>query len=63
MKPHDKAFVEQIDFLLKEFRDKNINIRDLMKLIGMAYGDYREFHPEELPELDERNTSQCNTDS
>ncbi len=54
MKPHDKDFSEQIDLLLKEFREKNITIHELMKLIGMAYGDYKEFHPEELPESDER---------
>lgn len=48
MLDQDKLFVEQIEFLLKEFREKNLNMSDLMKFIEMAYGDYKEFNPEKF---------------
>lgn len=51
MKEYDKAFNDQIDFLMDEYRSGNIkNIPELVKLINMLYGDYKEFHPRELPE-------------
>ena len=51
MKRHDEAFNNQIEFLLEEYRHGNVkDIPDLMRLIQMAYGDYIDFHPHELPE-------------
>ncbi len=51
MKRHDEAFNNQIEFLLEEYRHGNVkDIRDLMRLIQMAYGDYIDSHPDELPE-------------
>ena len=51
MKPHDAAFNDQIEFLLVQYRQGYVkSIPDLMKLIKMAYGDYMEFHPHQLPE-------------
>ena len=51
MKEYDKAFNDQIDFLMDEYRSGHIkSIPELMKLINMIYGDYMEFHPKELPE-------------
>lgn len=52
MKPHDAAFNDQIEFLLRQYRQGGVeSIPDLMKLIEMAYGDYLEFYPDELPEV------------
>ena len=51
MKKHDEEFYEQVAYLLKQHRDGDIKtIPDLMRLIQMLYGDYMEFHPDELPE-------------
>ena len=51
MKKHDDAFYEQVAYLLKQYRDGHVkSISDLMQLMQMAYGDYAEFHPDELPE-------------
>lgn len=51
MQRHDEAFHEQIAYLLKQYRDGHVSsISDLMQLIQMTYGDYIEFHPNELPE-------------
>lgn len=51
MKKHDEEFYEQVDDLLKMYRDGEIkSIPDLMQLMQMLYGDYMEFHPDELPE-------------
>lgn len=58
MKHDDEKFHEQIDYLLQQYREGHIaSIPDLMKLIQMAYGDYMEFHPNELPKP-RRHTSQ-----
>lgn len=52
MKPHDRAFYDQLDYILQQYRERNIKtIPELMKFVEMAYGDYMEFHPEELPEI------------
>ena len=52
MKPYDAAFNDQIEFLLQQYRQGNVkSIPDLMKLIEMAYGDYIDFRPGELPEV------------
>lgn len=45
--PH--PVVEQISFLLSEARAGSITVPELMKLIDVAYKDYLEFHPEEVP--------------
>jgi hypothetical protein len=51
MKKYDEEFYKQISFLLKQYRDGDVkSIPDLMQLIQMLYGDYTEFHPDELPE-------------
>jgi len=51
MKLHDQVLHEQLDFLMKQHRLGAIKtVSDLVRLINMAYGDYLEFHPEELPE-------------
>ena len=51
MKKHDEKFYEQVAYLLKQYRDGDIkSIPDLMQLMQMLYGDYMEFHPDELPE-------------
>ena len=51
MKKHDEAFYEQVAYLLKQYRDGHVkSIPDLMQLMQMTYGDYVEFHPNELPE-------------
>ena len=51
MKKHDEAFYEQVAYLLKQYRDGHVkSIPDLMRLMQMTYGDYVEFHPNELPE-------------
>ncbi len=51
MKPHHEAFNEQIEYLLREYRSGFIKtIPELMKLIQMVYGDFMDFHPDELPE-------------
>jgi hypothetical protein len=52
MKPYDKAFYEQLDYIVQQYREGHIKtIPELMRFIEMAYGDYREFHPNELPEI------------
>ena len=51
MKKHDEEFYEQVADLLKTYREGEIkSIPDLMQLLQMLYGDYMEFHPNELPE-------------
>lgn len=58
------ALYEQIDFLLTEARTGSISMHELMKLLDVAYRDYLDFHPEEMPayynvqgrKLDERRT-------
>ena len=55
MNSYDIAFNEQIEFLLQEFRDRNITVHQLMDLIKMAYGDYLELHPKRLPESQTTN--------
>lgn len=51
MKEHDEAFYEQVAYLLKQYRDGYVaSVPDLMQLIQILYGDYTEFHPDELPE-------------
>ena len=45
--PH--PVVEQITFLLSEARAGSMGIHELMKLIDVAYRDYLDFHPEEVP--------------
>ena len=51
MKLHDQAFHEQLEYLVSECKNGHISICELKKLVDMAYGDYLEFHPEELPEI------------
>lgn len=51
MKQYNEEFHDQIAYLLKQYRDGNIkSIPDLMTFMEMAYGDYLDFHPDELPE-------------
>lgn len=51
MKEYNEAFHEQIAYLLKQYREGLIkSIPDLMRFMQMTYGDYVEFHPDELPE-------------
>jgi len=57
MTPHDEAFNDQIEFLLLQYRQGGIkSVSDLMKLIKMAYGDYIDFHPNELPAVRHKDT-------
>lgn len=52
MKVYDRKFYEQLDYIMQQYRDGNIKtIHELVKFIEMVYGDYREFHPDELPEI------------
>jgi hypothetical protein len=46
-----KAIINQIDFLLKEARQGNISLKELMQLIDIVYKDYLDFHPEELENI------------
>lgn len=40
---------EQLEFLLRQYNGGSVSIHQLMTLIGMAYKDYLDFHPEERP--------------
>lgn len=52
MKKYDQAFYDQLDYIMQQFRDGHIKtIAELMRFVEMAYGDYMEFHPGELPEI------------
>lgn len=54
MKSYDLAFHEQIAYILQQHREGHIKtIPELVRFIEMAYGDYCEFHPHELPETTE----------
>lgn len=48
-KPGEQALKKQVDFLLDQLRQNTITIHQFMQLLGMAYGDYLDFHPEERP--------------
>ena len=43
----EKELQNQIYFLLKQYTNESINIHQYMALMGMAYKDFLEFHPEE----------------
>ncbi len=45
---------EQVKLIFAEYRCGDINIDQVMKLIGMVYGDYYDFHPEDHPYYAER---------
>jgi hypothetical protein len=55
MTPGEQNFKEQIDFLLNQYANGSLDIHQTMQLIGMAYGDYLEFHPEEWPNIYDRH--------
>lgn len=40
---------EQIDLLFEQLRSKQIDVHQFMRLLGMVYGDYLDFHPMEHP--------------
>jgi len=48
----DESLADQIEFLLGQLRVKAIDLAQFMQLLGMAYGDYLEFHSEEHPVYD-----------
>ena len=45
---------EQVELLSDQLRNGEINIHQFMKLLGMVYGDYLDFHPEEHPYYNDR---------
>ena len=45
----DHDLQEQIDLLFEQLRSKEIDVHQFMKLLGMVYGDYLDFHPTEHP--------------
>lgn len=54
MLPHQKVFHDELNFLLEQLKTGQVkSIHELMKLLDMAYSDYLEFHPEEIPEYNE----------
>lgn len=58
-----RPLINQIDFLLKEARDGNLSLKQLMQLIDIVYKDYLEFHPEELKEIQQEDVCQKKTSS
>lgn len=51
----------QINFLMREYRNKRITMHQLMSLIDMAYRDYLDFHPEDRPGYGEHRKQSCDT--
>ena len=40
---------EQTNLILAEYRRGEIELNQAMKLVGMVFGDYYDFHPEDHP--------------
>jgi len=52
--PKENDLQEQIDLLFEQLRSEKINVHQFMQLLGMVYGDYLDFHPEEHPYYHDR---------
>lgn len=50
---------EQIKLILAEYRNGEVNIDQVMKLIAMVYGDYYDSHPEDHPYYAEQQRDKC----
>lgn len=51
---YEIEFEEQVELLLEQLRQKEITVSEFMKLLGMVWGDYVEFHPEKHPYYEDK---------